>query len=286
MGYNNSEILNRAFSRNMLRNFIIGNNDKVYHDIVRKYVVGNNIKTNGQFLTEIYDILKSGYRNEYYYKNTLFNKQLLGIHSLNTTSALTEVQVAKSKADFIVINGKAVVYEIKTELDNLHRLNNQINDYYKVFDHVAVLTCGKYLKNVEELLKLNGKPVGIYLLQNNEKIKTIKKPLQYSYELDKEIIFKFLRKPEYEIIINKFYGYLPNVSQFEYYRTCKNMFKNLCISELYPLFLSVVKNRPEIIKEVIFSAPYELKSLVYFMELDKDDYQKLEVFLNLEFGGY
>ena len=69
---------------------------------------------------------------------------------MNTTTALTEIPIAKSKADFVLINGKAVVYEIKTELDNFDRLENQINDYYKAFDHVAVVTCKRKSSGIEE----------------------------------------------------------------------------------------------------------------------------------------
>ena len=32
-----------------------------------------------------------------------------------------------------MITGRGVVYEIKTDLDNLIRLENQLKDYYKVF---------------------------------------------------------------------------------------------------------------------------------------------------------
>ena len=64
----------------------------------------------------LYKQLLRHYRNEYVYKNTLFNKLVLGIHSLNTTSAIVELPIVDSIADFILFNGKAVVYEIKTEL--------------------------------------------------------------------------------------------------------------------------------------------------------------------------
>ena len=87
--------------------------------MIKKYINYDSTKTNSELVSEIYNILKTEYRNEYYYKNTLLNKLLLGIHSVNTTTALTEIPIAKSKADFVLINGKAVVYEIKTELDNL-----------------------------------------------------------------------------------------------------------------------------------------------------------------------
>lgn len=41
--------------------------------------------------------------------------------------ALTELPIGDSKADFIMINGRGVVYEIKTDLDNLNRLNSQLS---------------------------------------------------------------------------------------------------------------------------------------------------------------
>ena len=78
-------------------------------------------KTYANIFEILYDRLKKEYRNEYFYKNTLLNKLLLGVHSTNTTTALAELPIGKAKADFVLINGKAVVYEIKTELDNFER---------------------------------------------------------------------------------------------------------------------------------------------------------------------
>ncbi|MDU1336325.1 MAG: hypothetical protein E6945_05785, partial [Veillonella sp.] len=49
----------------------------------------------------LYKQLLRKYRNEYVYKNTLFNKLVLGIHSLNTTSAIVELPIVDSIADFI-----------------------------------------------------------------------------------------------------------------------------------------------------------------------------------------
>ena len=59
----------------------------------------------------------------------MLNKLLLGRHSINTTTALTQIPINKSKADFILINGKAVVYEIKTELDNFEFIKNTYENY-------------------------------------------------------------------------------------------------------------------------------------------------------------
>ena len=130
MEKNKLNILNKIFSRSTFRNCFDNGYDKTYSQVVRRYVDNGTGKQNSELISQIYNVLREGYRNEYYYKNTLLNKLLLGIHSVNTTTALTEIPIAKSKADFVLINGKAVVYEIKTELDNFDRLENQINDYY------------------------------------------------------------------------------------------------------------------------------------------------------------
>ena len=285
METNKMSNLNRIFTRNMLRHFIDGKVDNVYSSVVRRYTSNADQKNNRELISEIYCELKNNYRNEYFYKNTLLNKLLLGVHSVNTTTALTEVAIAKSKADFVLINGKAVVYEIKTELDNLERLSSQIDDYYKAFDHVAVVTYEKNLQQLQKVLDSIDKPVGIYVLRKNGKLGMVRKPQRHISDLDKEIIFKLLRKSEYEDIIAQRYGYLPEVTQFKYYSACKKMFLKIPIEESYLLVLRILKKRMQLEKEEFVKIPYELKFLAYFMELTYDDYQKLEVFLERQYGG-
>ena len=279
MKINKMNSLNRIFTRNMLRLFIDGKENEVYSAVIRRYINNTEQKNNQQLISEIYSILKKNYRNEYFYKNTLLNKLLLGVHSVNTTTALTEVAIAKSKADFVLINGKAVVYEIKTELDNLERLNSQLEDYYKAFDHVAVVTYEKNLLQLQKILEFVDKPVGIYVLRRNGNLGMIREP-----GMDKEIIFKLLRKNEYEKIIQK-YGELPQVTQFKYYSACKEEFFKIPIEESYIEVLKVLKERMQIVKEEFVKVPYELRFLAYFMDLKIEDYQKLEYFLECKYEG-
>ena len=285
MENNKMSNLNRIFTRHMLRQFMDGKTDNVYATVVKRYISNPNQKNNRQLISEIYCELKNNYRNEYFYKNTLLNKLLLGVHSINTTTALTEVAIVKSKADFVLINGKAVVYEIKTELDNLERLSSQIDDYYKAFDHVAVVTFEKNLVQLQKVLDNIDKPVGIYVLRKNGKLGTVQKPQKYVEDLNKEIIFKLLRKNEYEKIIGRYYGYLPEVSQFKYYTACKQLFLQIPLEESYLNVLKILKKRMQLEKEEFVKVPYELKFLTYFMELKCDDYQKLEMFLEQQYGG-
>lgn len=281
---NNNNILNRIFSRNTFRHIIENGTDESYVTVVKRFQLDCN-KKNGKLISEIYTELDREYRNEYFYKNTLLNKLLLGKHSINTTSALTEIPIDKSKADFVLINGKAVVYEIKTDLDNFDRLQSQINDYYKAFDNVVVITGEAGVEKLERKVKAIDKPIGICVLQKNNRIKTVCEPKSYVKDLDKTVIFKIMRKQEYEHIIQKYYGELPLVSQFKYYKECKSRFMEIPINEIYNEFITILKKRMVITRDELNRVPYELKFLAYFMDLKEEDYKKLELFLGSELGG-
>ena len=123
-----------------------------FFECVRRYVKTDDA-TIGEAISEIYHFMNYEYRNEYYYKNTILNQLLIRKHDLYNTAALTELPIGDSKADFIMINGRGVVYEIKTDLDNLIRLENQIKDYYKVFSYIYVVVGNKQLPHVKEFLK-------------------------------------------------------------------------------------------------------------------------------------
>lgn len=278
---NNNLILSRFFTHNTLLDFIeSGNNVSLLNSIVIRYGIRHDADTtNQEIISEIYHYVDKNYRNEYYYKNTLLNKLIIGAHRLNTTTALTEVPIAKSKADFIMINGKAVVYEIKTELDSFERLNNQIVDYYKAFDHVCVVTSESQLTSLQSFLPSDS-PVGIYIVTSKGTIRRIKEPETYSESISKEQIFKILNKPEYESIIQSVYHSLPKVTPINYYQICKEKVCDIPAVELYPLFLKELKRRNRIELIDFSKVPFSLRFLAYFSKCNKSQYQKLMDNLN------
>lgn len=278
MDTSNSILLNRFFTRNTFKQIIDDGESPAYIAAIRRYIVDYSDKTNKECISEIYQHLKSEYQNEYYYKNTLLNKLLLGVHSPHTTTALTEVPVGNSKADFILINGKAVVYEIKTELDNFDRLDGQISDYYKAFSRVVVVTSENNFDEVQK--KLQNSPVGICLLTKRGTLSIRKEPVEYCDALSKSIMFKVLRKSEYEQILIKCFGSLPDVSQFEYYRACRDLFESLPTDVAYNMFVQTLKLRAKIDITEYSKIPYELKFIIYFSNYKKSDYAKLSRFLS------
>ena len=281
----NNSILTRVFTQNSLKSFICPEEqDSILSSVVRRYQISYDDDTkNETIISEIYHYLGKSYRNEYFYKNSLLNKLIIGAHRINTTTALTEVPVAKSKADFIMINGKAVVYEIKTELDTFDRLETQLTDYYKAFDHVCVVT--SEAQSRELLNKFANDPIGVYVLSDKNTLHRVKEPEEYRDNLDKESVFKILNKPEYENIILQIQSDLPSVTPVKYYRECKKILCNLEIDELYNLFLKELKKRNRIDKIDIYDIPYALRFLVYFSKFQETQIEQLDKYLSKPFEG-
>lgn len=278
----NNIILNKIFTKATFNKLISENKCQPYSSIISDYLYDINLKNNYQIIKEIYEFMNKEYRNEYYYKNTLINKLLIGRRRLNTTTALTEVPIYKSKADFILINQNAVVYEIKTELDTLDRLEQQLSDYYKAFTRVCVVTYQGNYKKVYELLKDTN--VGIYILTEKNTISVRKKSVEDSSYLEYDVIFKILRKNEFENILLDYYGELPSATPAFYYDECFKLMLDIEINKLHKYMLNELKKRIYIEKEnFIKSVPYELKFLIYFSEYKQLDYDKLNKFLEKGF---
>lgn len=254
-------VLKRFFSKRMLHD-ISRNNDELFDYVIKRYVQNPEGKTYYELIDEIYVYISKEYRTEYFYKNTLLNKLLFKNHNYNSTSVLTELPIGNAKADFIMINGKAVVYEIKTELDNLDRLQCQIEDYYRAFTEVVIVTHSDY---IERAINLVPEYVGIIELTKRQALKTIRKAIIHADELDATTIFKVLRKKEFESILLRNGKTLPTGNQFIYYRQCLELLKQMSTEVLQKEMQRELKKRTEI-KQVEFclSTPEDLHFLTYF----------------------
>lgn len=251
---------------------------------VKRYIKTENA-TIGEAISEIYHFMDCEYRNEYYYKNTILNQLLIKKHDLYNTAALTELPIGDSKADFIMINGRGVIYEIKTDLDNLLRLENQIKDYYKVFSYVYVVVGNKQLSHVKEFLK--DQKVGIYELTSSGKLICRKKAFYNKENLSYEAMFQVLRKAEFESILLKHFHKLPEVNSFQYYRECQKWLKRVNIITLQKDVMKCLKARTLMLVEnkLEEKVPYELRFYAYFSKKINSDYQEIDTFWNERMEG-
>lgn len=78
---------------------------------------------------------------------------------------LTEFRTYNCKADAVVLNGTSNVCEIKSELDNLNRLNNQISAYTMVFDMVHLIASPSQIKKIDKSVDSS---TGLMVLENDD----------------------------------------------------------------------------------------------------------------------
>ncbi|MFP8782586.1 sce7726 family protein [Planococcus plakortidis] len=277
----NNVVLNSLFSQSSLNKLVDSGSSSTFETCLKRYAIKPDSDTNKSLLREVYNYIGKNYRNEYFYKNTIFNKMLLGKYSLNTSSALTELPVHNSKADLIIINGKAIVYEIKTELDSFDRLNTQLADYFKAFPLVYLVTSESQEEKAQKILKDSN--VGILILTKKNSLSE-RKVAKFDYSiLDKRTMFNILRKHEFEHILLEHIGFLPETSPVFYYRECYYLLDNIDTVSFYNSFIKMLKKRNEVKDtEMIKNIPYELRSAIYFSKKLQAKYIQLTNFLNEE----
>lgn len=228
--------------------------DKEYVDLLLEMGCG----TVGEGLAGLYSFLFKYHRNEYIYKNELFNKILLGIHSPRTSTAFEELPIASSVADFMVLNGSASVYEIKTDLDNLQRLEAQVADYYSAFDRVTIV-CGA--KSVEVLMKRYvNSALGILELTDRGTLHWCKKPSSVHESLSHLTLFNLLRKAERDCVLRELEVGVPETVPVRYAQESYKRFSAIAMNRLYPKCLEVLKRRgSDVDAKAVSFLPRELK---------------------------
>jgi len=281
----NYSLLNRFFLRKSISDFMKNQNLPLYEECVSRYLMPHaNDLTNLGVIEKLYDILNKQYRNEYFFKNTILNKLLLGVHSLNTSIALAEITINKSKPDFILVNGKGVVYEIKSDQDSLVRLETQIQDYFKAFCYVCVVTNDMNYSKVINIFKDWG--VGVYVLTSHGSLSCRQEPEYNKKFLDKKTMFEILRKYEFENILKRTLNKLPEVNDFLYYDECYRLLSKMTHEKIHKEMIKELKKRDikhkNLFKDVI---PYELKYTSYFSDFKQDDYNIMKSFLQRQFGA-
>jgi hypothetical protein len=98
-----------------------------------------------------------------------------------------ELPAASARIDLAVINGTMTGYEIKSSLDNLKRLPNQLEAYRKIFDFISVVTASKH---VEKIISEIPDSIGVLLVDENLP-ETIR-----NYEIQPFYLLMLLRREE------------------------------------------------------------------------------------------
>ena len=126
-------------------------------------------------------------------------------HEDSATLILDELGLehGKCRADIAVINGHMEGYEIKSDVDSLSRLKNQINSYDAIFDRSSVIVT---IRHVNEAVRTIPDWWGIISVLESEnnipRFSVIKKP-QQNKNIDDALVAQLLwREEAQEVLFN------------------------------------------------------------------------------------
>lgn len=271
--------LNHLFSTRQINQLIrTGKMPSVDKACAELEICGDTYKAK---LNILYQYLGQHHRNEYWYKNELLNCFVLQHQHI---SAIREYPVGEAITDFIVCNGDdALVLEIKTELDTLKRLRKQIDNYYQAFDRVALVTVSDKVKAVTKNAIIPP-TVGIYEMQCDGQLLNLRKAVPYKDKLDAHVMFRMLRKNEYEAITKKVTGCRLSVNDFDYWKANELVFCELPVSERQTAISRILYRRNQKRKALIEDTPNCLHALLYFAKYNGAQIEQIQGFLKQEEG--
>lgn len=188
-----------------------------------------------------YAYLRREYRTEYFYRNLIASKILVGRHRASGAVLLNEFRVGGSVADCVLINGRGVVYEIKTEYDSPEKLMGQLANYYRAFTQVNVVTHASQAAKYERLLK--GSPVGLLAVGARGAFSIVQQAESSLGSLDVKTMFNSLRQGEVESILRGHFGSVPVVPNGIRYTTHLALAQEVPAMAFQEHMLRVLKGR-------------------------------------------
>ncbi len=276
----------RLVNHTAFKKLAMDNNQSAYIRQLKKYSNWGCIEPESkpQILQDLidysYELLVNNYRNEYVYKSTLLNDFVLKHHSLDNTIILNEFRINNSIADVVLINGTNKVFEIKTELDNLERLESQVIDYYKVFSEVNLVTHHSLYHKYAPFLQ---DTVGILLYTEEGNIEEVKKAQVVRTFLDIKTMMATLRRAEYMKLVKSLVGFVPDATPVYMYTECLKVLLQFTPKEVQVAYQEILKQRISKEKNLLINEGVFSKSLnysYYNLKINKKSYITLNNNLN------
>jgi hypothetical protein len=232
-------------------------------------------ETVGNAFDQAFSVLRrSGLRDEYVYRAALTHNVLLGTHSLNTASMLTEFRAGACKADLAILNGTATVYEIKSERDSLARLANQITNYSKVFAKVYVIAGESHVRDVLEETPLD---VGVMCLSARHHISTVREAMDRADRVCPKTIFESLRSAEAGAILRDLNVPVPDVPNTLLHSALRACFERLRPGDVHRAMVKTLKRSRNLasLGELVDQLPSSLQPAALSIQVRRADHDRL-----------
>ncbi|KAB0684657.1 sce7726 family protein [Burkholderia territorii] len=231
--------------------------------------------TVGDTFDSAFDILKiAGHRDEYIYRAAISQKVLMGTHSLRTASMLNEFRVGNCKADLVILNGTATVYEIKSERDSLARLVNQVGNYKRVFAKVNVIASESHIEGILDTIPDD---VGVMCLSKRYRIALVREAVDCPARICPVTVFESLRMAEGISILQALGVTVPEVPNTQKHAVMRDLFAKLDPVALHVEMVRTLKRTRDLapLGDLVDSLPRSLQAAALSVSVRRSDHSRL-----------
>ena len=270
--------LSRLFSAAVFREMAVKGRSPTFARLIRETGLLDG-RFVGPTVAEAFDgafsrLRQAGSRDEYVYRSALTHNILLGKHSLNTAAMLTEFRAGTCKADLVILNGTATVYEIKSERDSLARLENQIRHYRRVFAKAYVIASEAH---VDDVLQSTPAEVGVLSLVRWDRISTVREAVETVDAVCPVAIFESLRTAEACGILKALGGEPPDVPNTELHRALRERFEGLDPAAVHREMVATLKRTRNLapLNALVDRLPASLQPAALSIQVRRADHERL-----------
>jgi hypothetical protein len=231
--------------------------------------------TVGDAFEAAFEALKiAGLRDEYIYRAALTQKILMGKHSLRTASMLNEFRTGACKADLVILNGTATVYEIKSERDSLARLANQVSNYKRVFASVNVIASEGHVNGV---LATVPDDVGVLCLCKRYRISSVREAVDRPERIVPEEVFESIRSAEAVAILTALGVSVPDVPNTQRHTAMRALFAELEPAALHHQMVRTLKRSRNLapLSDLVNCLPGALHAAALSIPVRRADHARL-----------
>jgi len=268
----------RLFSASVFQEMARYGASPMFARLARESTISQNISETlsvGEFFEFAFAILsKKAYRYEYAYRAAITHKLLLGTHSLKTASMLTEFRTENCKADIVILNGTSTVYEIKSERDNLDRLDRQMSAYRKVFAKVNIITGENHISAILEKVPDD---IGVLVLSDRFRISTIREAVDRPDCINPVSVLDSLQRHEAIQILERMGEPVPQVPNTKMYQALRLQFEKISPTATHHHMLQVLKKTRSLLPLADFSMrlPSSLRPAALSTSISVKDHSKV-----------
>lgn len=220
--------------------------------------------------------LSRNYRNDLVYRKAILNQIMSGNRVL-----LPEFRANRSVADILAVSDMLHAVEIKSDLDNVSRLGNQLRDYMQIAPLVSVLATQRVAENVASNAQFDS--VGLYWLNSEGEAETLREARFCGEHLNSGVMMRSLRRNEYTAVLESMGTPLPELPNTRIFSSALGlsleadplMYHNAVVEQLR-------RRRPQAGRSSISRLPEPVRPAILKLDPTKQQISSLQAWFDQE----